>query len=259
MARVIRVHLHLGLVLVGAARLVVAHLAVAAVALAAAVPRGDGDMTLNAKLDEIAQHIKTAEAKTTGEIVCLVAKKSDAYRYIPILWAALVSLAVPLVFIIVRLFTDDVSNSYAVDIDSVESVYFVQLTVFLLAFLLGQWSGIKYKLIPKSVKLQRAKRLAAEVFMHQEIHLTDERTGVLLFISLAERYVEVIADHGIYSVLDDKVWQEIVDKLIVQIKADDMAAGIMVAVDEIGALLQTHFPAEGKDKNELADHLILLD
>lgn len=226
-------------------------------ALAAAVHRGDGDMILDKKLEEIAQHIKAAEAKTSGEIVCVVARKSDAYRYIPILWAALVSLAVPLVFIILRMF-DDVAGSYAVEMSGIETVYFVQLSVFLAAFLLSQWGVIKYKLIPKKVKLQRAKRVAAEAFMHQEIHLTDDRTGVLLFISLAERYVEVIADHGIYSKLDDGVWQEIVDELIVQIKADEMAAGIVAAVDEIGVLLTQHFPADGKDKNELADHLVII-
>lgn len=218
-------------------------------------------MISDENLDKIGQQIKYVEAKTSGEIVCVLAKQSDSYRYIPALWAALLALSVPLVFMLIDYLGLNVKfydGSYAVEQTAFYRVYFVQLLVFLIVFLVGQWRLVKFALIPKYIKLRRAKRLAAEAFMAQEISLTDDRTGVLLFISMAEHYVEVMADHGIYAKLDDGIWQEIVDKLIVQIKADKMADGIVAAVDEIGGLLHEHFPADGKDKNELPDHLILI-
>lgn len=227
-------------------------------ALAAAVHRGDGDMILAQDLDRIDQRIKAVEAKTSGEVVCVLAKQSDSYHYIPALWAALLALFVPLVFIVIEMFDAPVGD-YADADGGIVRVYFVQLCVFLAAFLLGQWRVVKFALVPKYIKLRRAKRVAREAFMAQEISLTDDRTGVLLFISLAERYVEVIADHGIYAKLDDKVWQQIVDALIVQIKADKMADGIVAAVDEIGVLLARHFPDDGETTNELPDHLVILD
>lgn len=226
-------------------------------ALAAAVPREDGDVILEQDLDRIDQTIKAVEASTTGEVVCVLAKQSDSYRYIPTLWAALLALTVPLVFIITDMFAAPIGD-YADPNDGIMSVYFVQLWVFFAAFLLGQWRLVKFALVPKYVKLRRAKRLAREAFMAQEISLTDDRTGVMLFISLAERYVEVMADHGIYAKLDDGVWQEIIDELIVQIKAGKMADGIVAAIDEIGVLLERHFPADGTANNELADHLVII-
>lgn len=226
------------------------------VVLAAGVHLVVGELNLD--LDGIAAQIADAEAKTSGEIVCVLAKQSDDYKYIPVLWAAFAALAVPLLFLIYEWLY--VQNGWQVDGSvGLSVVYFVQLCVFLVAFIAVQWKPLKFMLIPKSVKLKRARRVAVEAFMAQEIHLTDERTGVLLFISLGERYAEVIADHGIYSELDDAVWQTLIDGLIADIKADRMSDGIIGAVGEIGKLLAAHFPATGENKNELPNHLIILD
>lgn len=211
------------------------------------------------ELDKIAKQIGDAELKTTGEIVCVLAKQSDDYKYIPVLWAALVSLCVPLIFMLINLFGDEPVSWGADTQISTEMIYIVQLAVFLAAFLIVQWRAVKFLLIPKKVKIQRAKRLAIEMFMGQEINLTDERTGVLLFISFGEHYAEVIADHGIYAKLEATVWQEIIDQLIVNIKADKVSDGIMLAVEQIGELLQVHFPVDGNAKNELPNHLIVID
>lgn len=227
----------------------------AVVALAAGVHLVVGDL----KLEEIAKHIAQAEAKTTGEIVCVLAKQADDYRYIPVLWAAILALLVPLVFLVMD-FVNAGANWGGAAQSHLYIVYMAQMLVFLAAFLVVQYAPVKFKLVPKYIMTRRANRLAVEQFMMEKIHLTDKRTGVLLFISMAERYVVVIADHGINAKLDDGVWQEIVDKLIADIKAKRMSEGIIAAVDELGALLETHFPADGEaNENELPNHLILLD
>lgn len=210
------------------------------------------------ELDKIAATIGTAESKTTGEIVVVLAKQSDGYNYIPALWAALLSLAVPLVVILAAVFKAD-TGSYANDELSLEYVYIVQLLVFILAFITVRWQAVKLALIPKSIKHRRASRLAALQFVQQGVHVTTEHTGVLLFISLAEHYVEVVADSGIHHKLDGEIWQNIVDDLITNIKRDQMSEGIVSAIEQIGILLTTHFPSDGKDnENELANHLILI-
>lgn len=220
------------------------------------------------KSDELAAHIGKVEQSTSGEIVCVLAQKSDPYQYIPILWAAFLALAVPFVFLMSDFFGNLLGlngfliedGSYAFNLSAVSLVYMVQLVVFIVAFMAVQWMPLKLALVPKNVKLKRAKRLAAEQFMLQEINLTDDRTGVLLFVSMAEHYVEVIADHGIYEKLDPSIWQKIIDELLIDIKADKMADGLMKAIDEVGLLLQEHFPIdENTYKNELSNHIILID
>ncbi|NRA88798.1 MAG: TPM domain-containing protein [Rhizobiales bacterium] len=218
-------------------------------------------MTLNLNLKAISQKISQAEAKTSGEIMVVLAKQSDDYQYIPILWAALLALSVPLIFIINRFFNDFLQLDLVLgNYGYLNIVYFVQLAVFVIAMLLVQYSGIKYKLVPKYIKHRRARRLAREQFMAQEIQATAERTGILLFISLAEHYVEVIADKAIYEKLDNGVWQDIVDALIVEIKQNNMNDGILSAIDAIGVLLNEEFPLNTeKLANELPNHLVLLD
>lgn len=213
------------------------------------------------KLDKakVAEAIAQVEQQTTGEIVCVLAKQSDDYRYIPILWAAIVGLAVPL-FVLLYDWLFGAMGFYVSLMPSLYNVYFVQLCVFLAVFLMVQWRVLKFALLPKSVMRKRAKRLAAEQFMMQKIHLTAERTGVLLFISVAEKQVEIIADEGIYQKLDPNVWQELLDELICQIKADKMTDGIVQAVSQIGKLLTAHYPADAANNlNELPNHIVILD
>lgn len=225
-----------------------------AVVLAVEVHRVAGELNL----DRIAERIAQAEAKTTGEIVCVLARQSDEYKYIPVLWAAIAALAVPMLFMIYEwLFVE--YGSYVDTQFGLSTVYICQLLAFLVAYFIVQWRATKFWLVPKSVKMQRAKRLAAEQFMMQEIHLTDDRTGVLLFVSLGEHYAEVIADHGIYDKLDNAIWQKLIDELIGNIKQGNMSEGLEQAIDEIGILLAEHFPAKAENRNELANHLILID
>ncbi|MCJ8323904.1 MAG: TPM domain-containing protein [Rhizobiales bacterium] len=211
------------------------------------------------QLNKIAETVGVAESKTKGEIVVVLAKQSDDYHYIPALWAALFSLALPLVVILLGVFNPD-SGSYANDGLSLEYVYIGQLLVFILAFLALRWRPIKLALIPKYIKHRRAGRLAALQFVTQGVHVTTDHTGVLLFISLAEHYVEVVADSGIHKKLDGEIWQNIVDDLITNVKQGQMSEGIISAIEQIGILLATHFPDDGKvNEDELANHLIILD
>ncbi len=208
--------------------------------------------------DRIKAKIAAAEINTTGEIVCVLAKQSDKYKYIPILWAAILALAVPLFFMLYEgVFVE--YGSYADTRFGIYTIYIAQLCVFLIAFLSVQYQPLKYWLVPNLVKTHRAKRLAAEQFMMQKVHLTDEHTGVLLFISLGEHYTEVIADKGIYGKLGAEIWQDIVDELVLKIKANQMTEGIEQAVEKIGVLLAEHFPASGNNPDELPNHLILID
>jgi putative membrane protein len=195
---------------------------------------------------QIAAAIAAAERKTRGELVTVITASSDEYRYIPFLWAALLSLLVPG---ILAIFDNPLSWNIA---------YLLQICTFLGAAAVINWTPLKIHLIPRTVKQLRARRLAQEQFFMQKLHLTRERTGVLLFVSVAEHYVEIIADQGINDVVADDAWQAIIAEFVQRIRNRQVAGGFLAAITACGELLASHFPATDDVSNELPNHLVEL-
>jgi putative membrane protein len=189
--------------------------------------------------------VEQAEAATSGEFVTVIAAAADRYLYIPILWAALIALLVPAAFVV-----GDWPLSWA---------YSTQVLVFLALALIVQWPPLKLRLIPKAVKQRRAERLAREVFITRGLHLMPNRAGVLLFVSAGERYVEILADQGIASVVDDAQWQGIVDGFVDNVRAGRIGEGFVQAIEQCSTLMAEHFPPEPDQISLLPDHLIEID
>ena len=145
----------------------------------------------------IEKAIKRAEAKTSGEIVVVVTGSSDGYRSFAIIWAALLALAIPLPLIWATKWP-------------VEHIYLLQLATFLLFAVLFQWEPVRYALAPKCVMRARAHQKAIEQFLAQSLHTTKGRTGVLIFVSFAEHFAEIIADEGIYRKVSPGIWNDLI-------------------------------------------------
>jgi len=78
----------------------------------------------------------------------------------------------------------------------------------------------------------------------------------LIFVSVAEHYVEIIVDKGVADVVDNTVWRETVDEFVTDIRAGNIAQGFSNAVEHCREVLSTHFPAEHGRPDELPNHLI---
>lgn len=196
--------------------------------------------------ERISRAITTAEKKTSGEIVAVVADRSDDYIFIPFLWAALTALIVPLPLLYF-------ANWPAIHI------YIAQLALFAAGGLLVLWTPARLMLVPGAIKRARAHRQAVEQFLAQNLHTTKGRTGVLIFVSVGEHFAEIIADEGIYEKVDPDIWEEVVDDLTAQIRAGKAADGFIDAVKACGRVLATHFPPGSAKSNQLPNHLIILD
>lgn len=196
----------------------------------------------------IARAIASAEKKTSGEIVAVVAGSSDDYRFLPIMWAALLALAVPLLFFTLAPWPWPAGYVYA-----------IQLAVFAGAVLAVQWRPLRLALVPKAVKRARAHRHAMEQFLACNLHTTKGRTGVLIFVSAAERFAEVIADEGIYRKVSPEIWDEAVEGLTGEIARGKLADGFAGAITLCGGVLAKHFPPGARNRNELPNHLIVLE
>lgn len=196
--------------------------------------------------DRISAAISAAETKTSSEIVAVVAESSDPYHYVPFLWAALIALIVPWPLIHFTWM-------------KLQWIYLIQLVVFI--FLLAAlWpKRIRAAFVPKSVRSAHAHRRATEQFLVRNLHTTAGRTGVLIFVSVAERHAEIVADHGIDARVPPGTWQSIVDQLTAEIAASRPTDGFIQAIERVGVHLAEHFPPGTTDPNELPNHLIILD
>lgn len=189
--------------------------------------------------------ITDAERATSGEIVAMITARSSSYAHVSILWAALAALAVPLPLIYWTWWP-------------IQYIYLLQLVVFATLALLLSWQPVRLRLVPAGMKKARAHRRAVEQFLAQNLHTTAGRTGVLIFVSVAERYVEILADTGIRERVPPSEWQGIVDNLTEAIRMGHAADGFVNAIGRIGQHLATHFPPGTVDPNELPNHLIVL-
>jgi putative membrane protein len=192
----------------------------------------------------ISAAIADAEKRTSGEIVVVVAAQSDGYHYVPPLVAAIVSLLVPWILI------------FFTSLGLVE-IYLIQLAVFAIVTALLMPASVRTALVPSSIKHLHARRRALEQFLVQNLHTTAGRTGVLLFVSVAERHAEIVADKAI-DTLTQGTWKAIIDGLTAAIGQGKATEGFVVAIGAIGTALAQHFPPGPHDPNELPDHLIIL-
>ncbi len=205
-------------------------------------------MTLfsDAERERISAAISASERNTSGEIVAVVTDMSDAYHYVPFLWAALAALLVPWPLIHFTWI-------------AVQWIYLIQLLVFLVLLAVLWPKKIRVGLVPRSIRNAHAHRRATEQFLVQNLHTTAGRTGVLLFVSVGERHAEILADRSIDAVVPPGTWQQIIDSLTKDITQGHAADGFVRAIERVGEHLSQHFPPGTRDPNELPNHLIVLD
>ncbi|MEQ1649336.1 MAG: TPM domain-containing protein [Hyphomicrobiaceae bacterium] len=190
--------------------------------------------------------INDVENSTSGEVVAVVTSESDSYLFAPILWAALIALVVawPLIYLTWM---------------PVQWIYIVQIGIFAALTLLLSLRPLRYALVPKSIKHERAHARAVEQFLVQNLHTTEGRTGVLIFVSVAERFAEILADSAIHKAVPADTWQSIVDEMTAEIQQGRTADGFIRAIETTGKLLAKHFPPGTGPDNILTNHLIVLN
>jgi putative membrane protein len=195
--------------------------------------------------ERVADAIASTERNTSGEIVAVIAADSGSYLHAPFLWAALAALAVPWPFIHWTWWP-------------IQHIYLLQIGVFAVLCVLLMYEPLRLALVPRSVKQARAHRRAVEQFLVQNLHTTQGRTGVLIFVSVAERFAEVLADAAIHRKVPEDTWAAIVTDLTDHIGRGQAGEGFVRAIEAVGSHLAQHFPPAPRNPHELANHLIVL-
>ena len=195
--------------------------------------------------ETLSQTIGEQEKRTDAELVTVLARQADDYRYVTLLWAALLSLLVPVALLFLPVWLTPFE------------ALLLQWGVLLVLAVLFRLKPVQFRVVPRRLQRMRAAGLARQAFLEQGLHRTRGGTGLLIFVSEAEHYVEILADQGIARHVDDSEWQTIVDAFIARVKAGRVAEGFQECVAACGDKLATHVPAT-EQKNELPNHLIML-
>ncbi len=194
--------------------------------------------------EAITAAIRAAEQRTSGQIVCVLAHASSDYAHVPILWASVLALLMPWPLIYLTPW-------------SVQRIYLVQLAVFVAAGLVLSWMPLRLALVPRAVRRARAHRAALEQFVIRRVAHTKNRMGVLIFVSLGERFARIVADEGIAQKVHTGEWQAAIDALTGHMRDGRIVEGFTAAIERCTAVLAAHAPPDGS-VNELPDRLYVM-
>ncbi len=187
--------------------------------------------------------IRAAEQRTAGEIYCVIARSSGDYWLVPVAWAAAAALFAPLPML-------------ALTDWSASVVYLLQIIAFLLLGMVLSHPSLRFRVVPRQARHDQAHAEAMRQFYAHQIDKTQHRTGVLIFVSAAERYVEVVADAGINDKVSRMVWDDAVHALVSAVKDGRPGDGFVAAIERCGAILAQHFPPGALNRDELPDKLV---
>ncbi|MBX3560330.1 MAG: hypothetical protein KF780_00805 [Sphingomonas sp.] len=209
--------------------------------------------------------IVAAERESSGEIVTVVAARSDAYHDVGLHYAVLAMLAVPGIIAILPEAWVTGAMAWWLGWNGEPTRGGLMLALFvamILAFLIARyalaWMPLRMALTPGRTKTRRVRRRAIEIFRTGAEQKTLGRTGVLVYLSLAEHRAEIVADRAIHSKVEPEIWGEAMAVLIAETKGDRPGQGMALAVAKIGAVLAQILPPEEDNPNELPDRVVEL-
>jgi len=212
----------------------------------------------------IAAAVTAAEANSDGEIVTVVAGQSDAYHDVVLHWAVLLLFfAVALVAAMparLILLLDMLVGGWVpwTPGELIAILLFALAAIFLLARWVFGLRPIRLALTPDGTKARRVRQRALLLFRLATENRTRAKTGVLLYLSLAEHRAEIIADAAINAKVTPETWGDAMAALIDAVKDGRPGDGMVASIGKIGQVLAEHFPRSPDDSNELPDRLILL-
>ncbi|MBO0751599.1 MAG: TPM domain-containing protein [Bradyrhizobiaceae bacterium] len=195
--------------------------------------------------ERISAAIFDAEQRTSGEIVCVLARESADATALPMLLAALAAFAVPWVLL-------------ALTALPVNLILTLQLVTFFVLSLVLCMPRVRIALVPRAARRAMAHRMAMEQFVIRGIGRKADRTGVLIFVSLAERYARIVADRAIAERVSQHQWQAAVDALIAHTRDGHIADGFVTAVAMCGRVLEENFPRSETSRRELPNRIYVI-
>lgn len=211
----------------------------------------------------VSDAVAAAELNTSGEIVTVLADRSDGYTDVVLVWAATAAFTMMSIFALLPLpfmnVWDALIGGWMHEWTTGELASMtiaLGLITFVATWAVQLWEPLKFALIPAPVRSSRVHQQAIKHFKVGAEKRTHGRTGILIYLSMREHRAEIVADEPIAELVSADVWGDAMADMLVEIRKGCIAEGLAAGVRDVGEVLSEHFPRSEDDENELPDRLI---
>ncbi len=174
--------------------------------------------------------VAAIEQSTAADLDIVVVRVSERYALFPVIGAAIGALVLTGILVLLH------------PAVSARVAFMFQIVVLGALTVVFDWRPIRLQLVPERVKHAHARQLAHREFASQHTRGGVQRNRILLFVSLGERYVEIIADHETHAAVEGRVWDQMVNDFVAAVRAGRVADGILAAIESCGAVLRARHP-----------------
>jgi putative membrane protein len=207
--------------------------------------------------------VTQAETHSSGEIVTVLSPIADGYWDVALAWSAFVALLALAVLDMAPAFylglVDRLLGRWG-EAWTPRDVLSLALTVATLKFagmvVLQLWRPLRLWLVPNPIKAARVHARAVTAFKLGAEQRSAGRTGVLVYLSLAEHRAVILADAAIASKVSPDVWGDAMHALLGPIRQGRVADGMVAAIGKVGTVLAEHLPPRTANTNDIPDRLI---
>ena len=206
---------------------------------------GEAVLTAEARA-RIAEAVARAEAGTSGEIVVMLSARAGTYRSVVLIAALVGGLILPWPLIVLTAW-------------STAAILLAQAASVAGILAAGLYEPLRLSLVPARIRRNRAREAAHRAFWSRGLARTRGRTGILLYLAMAEHHAEIVADDGILALIGPDRWSATLADLLDTLRAATVEAGLLRAVERIGADLARHIPAGPDDPDELPNRVVVTD
>jgi len=175
--------------------------------------------------------IADAETRTHARFVVSVVTASDRYLMIPLLWGALAAL---LAGAVMAVFWPTLTLGTA---------FMIEAAIAIGVSLLLEWTPLRLRAVPRRMRHTHAHDLAHREFAARVLAHPDHHGGLLLFVSLGDRHVQLIADQALHARVGEPEWNRIVSGFTAAARNGAIADGLLGAIASCSAILERHAPA----------------
>jgi len=187
-----------------------------------------------AERERIHAAVAATEQRTGAHFALVTVPASDRYALFPIAWAAALALSATGV---VALLQPQLS---------IGDGFLINGMLFIALALVFDWRPLRLRIVPASIRRNHARALAHREFATHVVAWSPHRNGVLFFVSLGERYVEVVADRDIHSRVAPDTWDRLIADFVSAAQSNRLAEGYIAAIESCGSTLADHYPSLGQ-------------
>ncbi|WP_419768380.1 TPM domain-containing protein [Arcobacter sp.] len=199
----------------------------------------------NDEKESIEKQIKKLEEKSSAELVAVITDFSSSYNLLILIFSLVFTFLISLISLYFNAST----------------IMFFEIQLSTFAFFILMFHNFKQYflyLLPKKYKYNKASKKAKEEFINQGLYDTQTKLTIMFFVSIEEKYVEIITDKNVKEKIDDTYWQEIVNQFIKDVKNKEFEEGYKTAIKSCSEILIENFPIKENDINELSNEVIEL-